>query len=115
MRLLPAALGVVVLVIVLDLVRRRRLREEFSWIWVAGGFGALSLAVIADARRAVAAILGLDEAVAALVSALLFLAVVALDLSTQVSRLLNQQKNLAQDLGRLDKRVGDLEERDPPA
>lgn len=115
MRLLPAALGVVVLVIVLDLVRRRRLREEFSWIWVAGGCGALSLAVIADARRAVATILGLDEAVAALVSALLFLAVVALDLSTQVSRLLNQQKNLAQDLGRLDKRVADIEERDPPA
>ncbi|HCP45186.1 MAG TPA: hypothetical protein DIU15_04045 [Deltaproteobacteria bacterium] len=39
---------------------------------------------------------------------LLFLAGVCLDISTKVSRLANQQKNLAQDLARLGKRVEDL-------
>lgn len=113
MRALPALLALLILVAVVELVRRRRLREEFSWVWMLGGFGALLLAVHQGTRAALARLSGLGEGEAAIVAALLFLALVALDLSTQVSRLLNQQKNLAQDLGRLDKRVSDLEEPPP--
>ena len=106
---LSALCSLVLLVIVVDLVRRRRLREEFSWLWVAGAMGALLLSVVPPARDTFALALGTDGRGALLAAGLLFLIAISLDMSTQVSRLANQQKNLTQDLARLEKRLADLE------
>ncbi|HCP46085.1 MAG TPA: DUF2304 domain-containing protein, partial [Deltaproteobacteria bacterium] len=43
MRVLPLLASIALLIAVADLVRRRRLREEFSWIWILGAAGALVL------------------------------------------------------------------------
>jgi hypothetical protein len=96
-------------VAVIDLVRRRRLREEFSWLWVLGSIGALVLSAWEGSRRALAGLLGTEPATAVLVVCGLFLVLVALDISTKVSKLANQQKNLAQGAARLEKRLADLE------
>lgn len=109
MRILPLVLSLAVAAAVLDLVRRRRLREEFSWMWILGGVAALSLSLWERARDGLARLLGTDAEGAVLTLAVLFLALICLDISTKVSRLANQQKNLAQGLGRLEKRLSDLE------
>ena len=109
MKLLPLLASLALALAVVDLVRRRRLREEFSWIWVCGAAGALVLSVWAGAREALADLLGIEPPVAVLVACGLFLVLVALDISTKVSKLANQQKNLAQGMARLEKRLADLE------
>ena len=112
MQTLPIIASVALLLAVLDLVRRRRLREEFSGIWVAGATGALILSAWGGARKELAELLGTSEQTALVAAAALFLALVCLDISTKVSRLANQQKNLVQEIARLEKRIADLEDRD---
>ncbi len=112
MRILPLVLAFILLVAVLDLVRRRRLREEFSWLWVVGAGAALVLGAWAGPREALARALGVDGGLAVAALGMFFLGLVALDISTKVSRLANHQKNLAQTLGRLEKRLADLEDDD---
>jgi hypothetical protein len=109
---LPLVASLAVAAVVFDLVRRRRLREEFSWLWVLGTVGALALTLVPPARDLLARALGTTSESASLAVALLFVVAVLLDVSTKVSTLANQQKNLAQNVARLDKRLADLEEPD---
>ena len=110
MRVLPLLASIALLIAVADLVRRRRLREEFSWIWILGASGALVLSLSETARLGLGGILGTtgNTPTTLVAAGLLFLAGVCLDISTKVSRLANQQKNLAQDLARIGKSVEDL-------
>ncbi len=112
MRVVPLLLSLVLLVAVLDLVRRRHLREEFSWVWVAGAAAALVLGAWSGSREAFARALGVDEGLAVVTLGVFFLVLVALDISTKVSTLANHQKNLAQSVARLEKRLSDLEAED---
>ena len=111
---LPLLLASIALLLaVLELVRRRKLREEFSWLWVAGAGAALVLSCWVVGRSALTSLLGTTTEELALVAAsILFVAMVCLDISTKVSRMANQQKNLVQEIARLEKRIADLEERD---
>ena len=113
MRVVPLLVSLILLAAVIDLVRRRRLREEFSWLWVVGAAGALVLGAWEDAREAFARAMGVDEGMAVIALGVIFLVLIALDVSTKVSRLANHQKSLAQSVGRLEKRVSDLEQRPP--
>ena len=112
MRVLPLIASIALLLAVADLVRRRRLREEFSWMWILGASGALVLSLSETIRQSLGTLLGTEDDTRTTIVAtgLVFLAAICLDISTKVSRLANQQKKLAQDLGRLGKQVTDLEE-----
>lgn len=79
-------------------------------MWVLGAVGALILSVWEGARVGLAELLGTEPDSAVLALGIVFLVVVALDISTKVSRIANQTKNLAQGLARLEKRLGDLED-----
>ena len=110
MRVLPLIASLALLGAVIELVRRRRLREEFSWIWVLGAATAFLLGVLPEVRGSVSRMLGVGEGQVLTLLAILFLCGVCLDLSTRLSRIANQQKNLAQLLGTLEKRVSDAED-----
>ena len=110
MQPLPGLLAIGLLLIVLELVRRRRLREEFSWLWVAGAGAMLLLALLPAVRARVAAVLDSGPSgTGVLLLAVLFLCGVVLHLSTRVSALANQTRHLAQHAALLEKRVADLE------
>lgn len=112
MLLVPLIASVALLAVVLELVRRRRLREELSWLWVLAAGTAVVLSGSHSARDALGRLLGVDDpATGSLLTTSLFLAVLLLQLSVRVSALANHEKNLAQHLGRLEKRVADLERR----
>jgi len=112
MRILALLASLSLLAAVLELVRRRRLREEFSLLWVVGALGALALSLWDGARSQLAAALGTSEESALLATSALFLGMVCLDISTKVSRLANQQKHLVQEVARLEKRISDIERDD---
>jgi hypothetical protein len=96
--------------LVLELVRRRRLREEYSWLWLLTA-GAMVLLVVwyrllIVITHVVGAVTPLNTL---LLCAVLFLFAIAVHYSVIISRLTVQVKNLAQELALLSGRVEDRE------
>jgi hypothetical protein len=104
-------IGLTAFALILELIRRRRLREEYSWLWLLTA-GVMILLVIWF--RLLVVITHLVGAVTPmntlLLFAVLFLFAIAVHYSVIVSRLTSQVKNLAQELALLTAR---LEERPP--
>ena len=102
--------SLVIFLFILELVRRRRLREEYSWLWLLAA-GAMVLLVVWF--RLLMLITHLVGAVTPLntllLFAVLFLFAIAVHYSVIVSRLTSQVKNLAQELALVSAR---LEERE---
>jgi len=102
--------SVVAFLFVLELVRRRRLREEYSWLWllIAG-----AMVVLVVWYRLLIVIIHVVGAVTPLntllLCAVLFLFAIAVHYSVIISRLATQVKNLAQELALLSSRVEERE------
>jgi hypothetical protein len=95
-----------IFVLILELVRRRRLREEYAWLWL---LTAGSMIVLVAWFRLLVVITHLVGAVTPintlLLFAVLFLFAIAVHYSVIVSRLTIQVKNLAQELALVSERV----------
>ncbi|HEU5194100.1 MAG TPA: DUF2304 domain-containing protein [Methylomirabilota bacterium] len=94
------------LVFVLELVRRRRLREEYSWLWLLTAGAMVVLVVwyklLLVITRLAGAVTPLNTL---LMAAVLFLFAIAVHYSMIISRLTVQVKNLAQELALLSAKV----------
>ena len=100
------------LLVVLDLVRRRRLLERYALVWL----GVTTLLIVLSAwdglLGSVASLLGIFYPPSALfVVAFGFVIFLLLHFSVAVSRLADQSKVLAQQLGLLEERLRRQEER----
>ena len=106
-----AILGsVILLLVILELVRRRYLRERYALIWIVTGSLFLLLAVREETLRRLSDLLGFSLPVNALFFfGILFLILIVLGLSVVASRLAEKNRVLAQEIVLLKKRVGDLE------
>lgn len=99
---------ILLLVLVLELVRRRLLREEFSWLWIGACVLLLALSAIPQARELLERLLPDSSGVQLLLACVcLFLVALCLDFSIQISSQSNRIKNLAQEVALLRR---DLEE-----
>jgi hypothetical protein len=98
--------GVVLLVMVLELVRRRRLREEYSWIWLLTAIGYLTIAAVPKLIERGAVLLGSVRPTSVFTFlGLFFLFLVSIQFSVQISRLAEQNKDLAQQIAILDSEI----------
>jgi hypothetical protein len=103
--------AVALLLFVLELVRRRRLQERYSVLWLATGLTVLILAAWPALLARIASAMGiLTPANALFVVALGFFLAVMLHFSLVISRLSEHTSRLAQRLALLEERVG----RPPP-
>ena len=103
--------GLGLLLFVLEMVRRRRLREEYSWVWLLTAIGYFLVAAWPALSVWVARILGLTGPGSAFtVLGLFFLFVLSIQFSVQISRLTEQNKDLAQHVAILDSEVQRLSE-----
>jgi hypothetical protein len=104
------------LLVVLELVRRRSLLERYALLWLACAVVLLILAAWRDLLERVADVVGIAYAPNALfVLAFGAILVVLLHFSIAVSRLADQAKVLAQREAMLDERLRRLEAGDAPA
>ena len=112
---LVAGLAVlVVLGVVIELIRRRKLQERYALLWIVTGVVMFLLAVWRGALYALADATGVAYPPSALyLVAGLFVLVVLLHYSTVLSRLSDQNKTLAQRLARLEQKLRDRDERRP--
>jgi hypothetical protein len=94
--------------VVLELVRRRRLKEEYSLLWLLAGAVMMILSVFRPLLERVAAFLGIFYAPSALflVTALIAMAV-GLHFTAVISTLTDQNRILAQRVALLEAALGD--------
>ena len=104
-----AILGAVaLLLVVLELVRRRRLLERYALLWLLSSVVLLGLAIWRGALDKAADAIGVAYPPNALfLIAFLFVLLLLLHFSVVVSRLADQTKVLAQRLAQLEARVGE--------
>lgn len=106
----------ILLLTILELVRRRRLLERYALLWLLAGTVLLGLAIWRGALEELAALVGIASPPNALFFvAFGFVLVLLLHFSVAVSRLTDQSKVLAQRLALLEERVGPPPEARNPA
>ena len=109
--IVAAIASVALLLIVLDLIRRRRLRERYALLWLATGVVLLVLAAWRSGLNTIAGWVGVTGYPPAVLFAVatLFILLVLLDYSTVISKLHDQTTVLAKRIALLEQ---ELRERD---
>jgi hypothetical protein len=111
-RWVAIGLAIGVALLVLELVRRRKLREEYSWVWITTAAAISLLAWRQDLLLTLSRWIGSSTTVSTLFfGALVFLLALALQFSVRLSRLTLRHKTVAQRLGLLETEVRALQER----
>jgi hypothetical protein len=101
--------SVALLILIIELVRRRKLREEYSWLWILTGLVILVLSVWYGALLFITKLIGAVTPVSTLfMFGILFLVVTNIYYSIKISTLTTQVKNLAQRLTILDSYVREM-------
>ncbi len=101
-----ALAALVLLTVIFELIRSRRLHERYAILWLLTGGIILVLAVWRDALNLLADAVGIAYPPSALfVLASLFILVVLLHYSTVISKLADQNRILAQRLALLEARL----------
>jgi Uncharacterized conserved protein (DUF2304) len=91
--------SVVTLLFILELVRRRKLKEEYSWLWILTTAGMVVLSAWYGVIEWLTARIGAVTATTTLfIFGLLFLLMISVHFSTVISRLTQQVRRLTQDL-----------------
>jgi hypothetical protein len=105
-----ASIGLVL--VVLDLIRRRSLRERYALLWLLTGIVLAALSAWRDGLNTIAGWLGVRSYPPAVLFAvgILFILAVLLHYSTVISQLSDQNAILAQRLALLEE---DVSQRDP--
>ena len=102
-----AIAALLLLVVIFELIRSRRLHERYAIMWLLTGSVILVLAVWRDALGTLAGWVGIAYPPSALfVLASLFILIVLLHYSTVISKLADQNRILAQRLALLESRIG---------
>jgi hypothetical protein len=98
---------VLLILVVLELIRGRRLKERYALLWIATGVVLLILSAWRDGLNTIAGWLGVGTYPPAILfaAATLFIIVVLLHYSTVLSKLTDENVLLAQRLALLEERV----------
>jgi hypothetical protein len=96
---LTVTTGIIVLVVIGELLRRRQLREKYAFLWLAVAIGLIPLALWPRALDTITNLVGVASGVSlVLFLAVVFLLLVAIHLSWEVSRLEEETRVLAEEV-----------------
>lgn len=94
--------GLLIFLTILRMVHRRKLREEYSWLWLLTGAGIIVLVVWYDLLVFLTELIGAVLPTTTLfLFGLLFLVLITLHYSIKISALTDQVKTLAQEIALL--------------
>lgn len=100
--------ALLLILVVLELIRGRRLKERYALLWLVTGVVLLVLSAWRDGLNTIARWLGVSSYPPAILfaAAILFVVVVLLHYSTVLSKLADQNTLLAQRVALLEQRLG---------
>jgi hypothetical protein len=102
------------LFLIIDLVRRRKLREEYSWLWLLTVSTILLLTVWFDLLRWITFLIGASIPSSTIfMLAFLFLILISLHFSVVISKLTDRNIELAQRYALLELELNEIKERIP--
>lgn len=110
-QMITGAVSILLLAIVIELIRRRRLKEEYSLLWLLSGIVILAFSIFPNLLDIISRMVGMYYLTTLLVISFLFLLLIVLHFSTVISQLSEKNKELAQDLSILDFRFKELDKR----
>lgn len=98
-RIFAVATSVATLVFIVELVRRRRLKEEYSWLWIVTGVVMVVLSAWYGLIEHITRFIGAVTVTTTLfIFGLLFLLVISVHFSTVISKLTQQVRRLTQEI-----------------
>ena len=110
---LAIAASIVLIVAIIELIRRGWLREEYAFVWLGAAVVFLVLSIWRELFDALARFLGIAYAPALLILVILFFGFVyLLHFSIVISRLTSENKKLAQELAIFARLVEERSNRD---
>lgn len=110
LQILAVATSAALLLLVLDLVRRKKLSEEYSFVWIVCALALLGFSMARGLLDAAAVALGIAYGPAILILVLIFFVFIAsLSFSVVVSRQRQQIERLSEDVALLEARVREID------
>ena len=111
-RMVALIVSVGMLLLIIELVRRRKLREEYSWLWLLTVSTILLLTVWFDLLKWITSLIGaMIPSSTIFMLAFLFLIFISLHFSVVISKLTNRNIELAQRYALLELELNELKER----
>lgn len=108
-QLFVVALGLLLLLFILNQVRRKNIREEYALLWILSAVVLLLSAIFIKSVERLSHLIGIYYPPAFLfLVAIVIVLVLQFHFSTVISTLREQNKNLTQDLGNLEAELKDL-------
>jgi hypothetical protein len=114
-QIIIGALSIILLFITFELIRKKRLREEYAILWLFTGIAVLVFSLWPGffLSQFFVKITGIFYLSAVVLIAFSFLLLIVLHFSVVISRLTSQQKDLAQRYALLELELNELKRRDP--
>jgi len=113
-KIVAVIFGFAMLLLIIELVRRRKLREEYSWLWLLTGGVILVLTFWYDLLRWMTQLIGaVVPSSTIFFFAVLFLFLISLHFSVVISKLTDRNKELAQQYALLESELVELKMRLP--
>ncbi len=102
--------SILIFVVIITLVKNRKLKEEYSWLWLLTGAAILLLVLWYDILLTLTQLIGAVLPTTTLfIFAILFLICLALDFAIKISKLTDQVKNLTQKVSLMEaERLNDI-------
>src|SRR4030042_1782887 len=110
--IVAVAVGLGMLFLVIELVRRRKLREEYSWLWLLTASVILLLTLWFDLLKWITHMIGaIVPSSTIFLFAFVFLIFISLHFSVVISKLTDRNKELAQRYALLESEVNELKKK----
>jgi hypothetical protein len=110
-QIITGCLSILILTIVFELIRRGKLKEEYSLLWLLSGVIILLFSIFPGLLDIISHAMGMYYLTTLFVLSFLFLLLIVLHFSTVISELSKKNKELAQDLSVMDLKFRQLDER----
>ena len=100
-----------IFIIILDLVRRRRLKEEYSWLWLLTSAALFVLVIQYSWLELITEVMGAVLPTTTLfIGALVFLMFLSIQFSVRISKLTDQVKNMVQENALLREKIEEIKD-----
>jgi glucan phosphoethanolaminetransferase (alkaline phosphatase superfamily) len=115
-KIVALVISIGMMLLIIELVRRRKLREEYSWLWLLTGSVIIVLMMWFGLLKWTTHLIGaIKPSSAIFFLAFLFLFIISLHFSVVISKLTDRNKELAQKYALLELELRELKERYLPS